>query len=190
MAVPWRYQARCPNSSPALTSLRRRCPDFPPAPIARDQRSPGPSATFIIARFPFGSRRACLRQSSVATNEILLTAEAPRAPSLEPQVYLTITPLPLVFSQVFILKGVEVLCFDTVLQVLILNEIEEGSEVGEKRNALSVGNDVCARKPRDADEGMPPPVFCKKSPQAIENKGWGSEKERQEISRVGKTLRN
>jgi hypothetical protein len=28
---PWRYQARCPISSPALASLRRRCPDFPPA---------------------------------------------------------------------------------------------------------------------------------------------------------------
>ena len=27
---PWRYQARCPISSPALASLRRRCPDFPP----------------------------------------------------------------------------------------------------------------------------------------------------------------
>src|SRR6267143_6408456 len=37
------------SSSPALASLRRRCPDFPPAPIARDQRSPGPSASFIIA---------------------------------------------------------------------------------------------------------------------------------------------
>jgi hypothetical protein len=28
---PWHYQARCPISSPALASLRRRCPDFPPA---------------------------------------------------------------------------------------------------------------------------------------------------------------
>src|SRR6267378_2878802 len=37
------------TSSPALASLRRRCPDFPPAPIARGQRSPGPSANFIIA---------------------------------------------------------------------------------------------------------------------------------------------
>jgi hypothetical protein len=32
VAVPWRYQARCPTSSPALASLRRRCPDFPPVP--------------------------------------------------------------------------------------------------------------------------------------------------------------
>src|SRR5260221_14290062 len=36
------------TSSPALASLRRRCPDFPPVPIARDQRSPGPSADVII----------------------------------------------------------------------------------------------------------------------------------------------
>src|ERR1700674_5387697 len=50
VAVPWRYQARCPTSSPALASLRRRCPDFPPAPIARSQRSPGPSATSSISR--------------------------------------------------------------------------------------------------------------------------------------------
>jgi hypothetical protein len=31
----------------------------------------------------------------------------------------TISPLPPGFSQVFILKGVEVFCFDTLLQVLI-----------------------------------------------------------------------
>src|SRR5579864_666487 len=34
--------------------------------------------------------------------------------------------------------------------------------------------------------GMPPPVFLKKSPQTIENKGRGHEKERQESSRGGK----
>ena len=33
------------------------------------------------------------------------------------------TPLPPGFSQVFILKGVKVLCFDTLLQVLILNKL-------------------------------------------------------------------
>ena len=32
----------------------------------------------------------------------------------------------------------------------------------------------------------PPPVFCKKSPQAIENKGSGREKERKERKRVRK----
>jgi hypothetical protein len=30
-----------------------------------------------------------------------------------------------------ILKGVEVVCFDTLLQVLILKEMEEGSGIGE-----------------------------------------------------------
>ena len=41
---PWRYQARCPISSPALASLRRRCPDFPPAqPSFDDQASDHPA---------------------------------------------------------------------------------------------------------------------------------------------------
>ncbi len=41
---PWRYQARCPISSPALASLRRRCPDFPPAqPSCVDQASDHPA---------------------------------------------------------------------------------------------------------------------------------------------------
>jgi hypothetical protein len=31
-----------------------------------------------------------------------------------------------------ILKGVEVVCFDTLLQVLILKEMEEGLGIGEK----------------------------------------------------------
>src|SRR5216684_7762273 len=34
--------------------------------------------------------------------------------------------------------------------------------------------------------GMPPRVFCKKSPEAVENKGRESEKERQESLRVRK----
>jgi hypothetical protein len=33
-----------------------------------------------------------------------------------------------------ILKGVEVVCFDTLLQVLILKEMEEGSGIGESRS--------------------------------------------------------
>src|SRR5260370_41701620 len=37
--------------------------------------------------------------------------------------------------------------------------------------------------------GMPPRVFCKKSPQAIENKRWESEKERKERKRVRKLLK-
>ena len=100
------------------------------------------------------------------------------------------SPPPLGFSQVFIQKGLKVLCFDTDLQVLILNEIEEGSRVDEKRDASGLPALFCARNREMPSEGMPPPVFCKKSPQAIENKGWGWEKERQEISRVGKLLRD
>ena len=38
--APWRYQARCPISSPALASLRRRCPDFPPAQPSCDRTKP------------------------------------------------------------------------------------------------------------------------------------------------------
>ena len=77
----------------------------------------------------------------------------------------------------FILKGVKVLCFDTLLQVLILNEIGERSRVDEKPDPSGLSARYFgARKPRDADEGMPPPVFCKKSPQAIENKGWDRKK--------------
>jgi hypothetical protein len=34
------------------------------------------------------------------------------------------TPLPPGFSQVFILKTVKVLCFDTLLQVFILNDFQ------------------------------------------------------------------
>src|SRR5258705_96198 len=37
-------------------------------------------------------------------------------------------------------------------------------------------------------EGTPPPVFCTKSPQAIEKKGRESQKERQERKRVRKRL--
>jgi hypothetical protein len=36
---------------------------------------------------------------------------------------------------------------------------------------------------------MTPPVFFEKSPQAIENKGQGLQKERQETSRGGKLLK-
>jgi hypothetical protein len=36
---------------------------------------------------------------------------------------------------------------------------------------------------------MPPPVFLQKSPQTIENKGRGHEKERQESLRAGKSMK-
>ena len=52
--VPWRYQARCPFAS-NLCSKRfsadaERCPDFPPVPIARNQRSSSSPAISIIPR--------------------------------------------------------------------------------------------------------------------------------------------
>ena len=43
-----------------------------------------------------------------------------------------------------------------------------------------------ARDSRRWGRGMPPPVFLQKSPQTIENKGRGYEKETQESSRAGK----
>ena len=45
---------------------------------------------------------------------------------------------------------------------------------------------VSRRSIRDAH---PTPTFCEKSPQAIEDKGQGLQKERKEISRGGKLLK-
>jgi len=52
-----------------------------------------------------------------------------------------------------------------------------------KRQELKIDKSAMAHAAEDAGcrGGTTPPVFCKKSPQAIENKGWESEKERQEI---------
>jgi hypothetical protein len=51
-----------------------------------------------------------------------------RRPSLAGRVSLNLrTPSPPGFSQVLILKGVKVLCFDTLLQVLILKVVSEAS---------------------------------------------------------------
>jgi hypothetical protein len=47
-----------------------------------------------------------------------------------------VPPLPLGFSQVLILKGVKVVCFDTLLQVLILKIVKVAVSVelgGERR---------------------------------------------------------
>ena len=63
-----------------------------------------------------------------------------------------------------ILKGVEVVCFDTLLQVLILKEMEEGQGIGEERKGLgytpvatgSMRNVLRTGEmltPRGADEG-------------------------------------
>jgi hypothetical protein len=47
---------------------------------------------------------------------------------------------------------------------------------------------VCHFDPRCEGWRYPPPVFCKKSPQEVENKGREVGKERQESSRVRKRL--
>ena len=84
----------------------------------------------------------------------------------------------------FILKEVKVVCFDILLQVLILKEMEAG-----------LGTDCLLRRGNSALplkhlEGYTPlPVFWGKRLQAIENKERRSEKEGQEISRGGKLLK-
>jgi hypothetical protein len=113
---------------------------------------------------------------------------------------------------VLILKEVKVVCFDTLLQVLILKvDIdrvvagETNEESGQQRAKIE-GKDNATLEARgkqgketqraqswrsDREErGMPPPAFFKKSAQTIENKGRRSKKERQEISRGGKPLKD
>jgi hypothetical protein len=85
---------------------------------------------------------------------------------------------------VLILKEVKVVCFDTLSQVLILKEMEERSTISKK------GDEIGSPSRRVSPEGgMPPPVFCKKRLQAIENKGRELQKERQESSRGCKLLK-
>ena len=62
----------------------------------------------------------------------------------------------------FILKEVKVLCFDTDLQVLIPNEIEEGSRVDEKRDASGTAGTVLRPEPRDAERGYATPGVLQK----------------------------
>jgi hypothetical protein len=61
-----------------------------------------------------------------------------------------------------------------------------------KRKELKIDKSAMAHVAEDAEvlRDTHPPVFLGKRLQAIENKGWGSEKERQEISRVGNLLRS
>jgi hypothetical protein len=77
------------------------------------------------------------------------------------------------FSQVLIPKEVKGVCFDTLLQVLILKVFRSKGR-------------FCAP---ESGRGMPPPVFLSKSAQAIENKGSESEKKLQESLRVRKPLK-
>jgi hypothetical protein len=59
---------------------------------------------------------------------------------------------------VFILKEVKVVCFDTLLQVLILREMEAAIKRG-------------GRETMEREEVPPPRVFWEKRLQTIENKG-------------------
>src|SRR4029077_7741840 len=69
-------------------------------------------------------------------------------------------PLPLGFSQVLILKVVKVLCFDTLLQVLILKVVSPGPmrcrlEAGLAPTSGSMSRSYLNRPVR---EMLPPPV--------------------------------
>ncbi len=79
-----------------------------------------------------------------------------------------------------ILKGVKVVCFDTLSQVLILKVVSERAEISESRAEMGVPSRMVCTPER----GMPPRVFCKKSAEVIENKGSECGKERKEKSRV------
>jgi hypothetical protein len=84
---------------------------------------------------------------------------------------------------VLILKEVKVVCFDTLLQVLILNNIEERSGSGARRDdratrvkandnaetRLPDGQAQRARRPR---RGTPTRVFCAKSSDLLDYKGF------------------
>ena len=93
-----------------------------------------------------------------------------------------------------IIKIVKVVCFDTLLQVLILKMVSAVVPVCRATNTSDgKGNAEAqsAQRKRGRSEceacvGTPPPVFCTKSRQIIEKKGRESEKERQESSRVRK----
>jgi hypothetical protein len=65
---------------------------------------------------------------------------------------------------VLILKGVKVVCFDTLLQVLILREMEAVIKRG-------------FREMMEREEVPPPRVFSEKRLQTIENKGNECRKE-------------
>jgi hypothetical protein len=99
---------------------------------------------------------------------------------------------------VLILKEVKVVCFDTLLQVLILKKMEmrEVKDVSDVEDGRSIGNEEnlgggvtpypgCFRmsgKERTyaTRRGTPPRVFCEKRLQAVENKGRESENKSKE----------
>jgi hypothetical protein len=93
---------------------------------------------------------------------------------------------------VFILKVLKVLCFDTLLQVLIL-KVDRRATTKAKDNAPFEAQGKEPRRTRRCRRGIQyptPPVLCEKRLQTIENKGKEMEKERQEILRGGKLLKH
>jgi hypothetical protein len=69
--------------------------------------------------------------------------------------------------------------------------METRSGIVEKRDEIGLlGTMVSAVAPKRRKGGTPPSVFWEKRLQAIENKERRSEKERQEISRGGKFLKD
>jgi len=117
---------------------------------------------------------------------------------------------------VLILKEDKVFCFDILSQVLILKVDmgrvaagETNEESGQQRAKIEGKDNAPLKAPLEARgkqgkesqrgqswrndraaRGTPPRAFWEKSAQAIENKGRRSEKERQEIPRGGKLLKD
>jgi hypothetical protein len=110
---------------------------------------------------------------------------------------------------VLILKEDKVVCFVTLLQVLILKAdmgrvaAAETNEASGRQQAKIEGKDNAPLEARGKESqraelaqrperngGMPPRVFCRKSAQAIENKERRSKKEGQEVLRGGKCLKD
>ena len=88
-----------------------------------------------------------------------------------------------------ILKEVKVVCFDILLQVLILKEMQERTGIGERWGEIGSRSRMAMPEPKSREGGMPPRVFLQKSPQAIENKRLERAKERKERKRVRKRLK-
>jgi len=75
---------------------------------------------------------------------------------------------------VLILKEVKVVCFDALLQVLILKEMEERSGISERRAEMGSPSGMASTEWAEVkvDAGRyATRVFCKESAEVIEKKG-------------------
>jgi hypothetical protein len=98
------------------------------------------------------------------------------------------TPPPPGFSQVFILKVVKVICFDTLLQVLILKvdgaDGDRGCQEQRQRITLPSRLRVKRRRVRRAvAEVPPPPAFGKRGGKLLKTKGTSRKREARENKR-------